>query len=231
LPLINADQRRSEEIRGKFWLFSVSLCLCGGFHFVARSCSPTPAADFHFGLSLANASATLVAHSASCGLACHFGPEARVATNTNASHLHKPPDPHHLQHEATNSADRRRHFNEAAWISLGDCKNCGCKPFAVNGTDDHVHLLVGVKPDTSLSDLVRRLKSSSSKWLHQEHAKPRFAWQLGYAGLSVSKSNASAVCRYIADQERHHQRMTFQQELIAFLKKHEIEYDERYIWE
>jgi putative transposase len=113
----------------------------------------------------------------------------------------------------------------------GIAKNLKCTPLAVNGTDDHVHMLVGIRPDSSLSDFVRSLKSSSSKWVHEDQGRPRFAWQLGFAALSVSKSNATSVSRYIAEQEEHHRRMSFQQELIAFLKKHEIEYDERYIWE
>jgi REP-associated tyrosine transposase len=113
----------------------------------------------------------------------------------------------------------------------GIAKNLKCTPLAVNGTDDHIHMLVGIRPDSSLSDLVRSLKSSSSKWVHDEQGRPRFAWQLGFAALSVSKSNAAAVSRYIAEQEQHHRKMSFQQELIAFLKKHAIEYDERYIWE
>jgi len=141
-----------------------------------------------------------------------------------------------LVHIIFSTKERRREIAPDLSTKLhgylwGIAKNCGCTPMAVNGTDDHIHLLVGIKPDSSLSDFVRRLKSSSSKWVHEQHARPRFAWQLGFAGLSVSKSNAAAVSRYIAEQEQHHKRISFQQELIAFLKKHEIEYDERYIWE
>jgi putative transposase len=104
-------------------------------------------------------------------------------------------------------------------------------PFAINGTEDHVHLLIGLRPDVSPSDAVRVLKANSSKWVHEELGQHRFAWQLGFSAFSVSKSNVAAVAKYIADQEEHHKKLTFQQELIAFLKKNGIEYDERYIWQ
>lgn len=113
----------------------------------------------------------------------------------------------------------------------GIAKNSRCTPMAINGIGNHVHLLIGIRPDVCVADLVRTLKANSSKWVHQEWKQPGFAWQLGYAALSVSKSNLQQVARYIAEQQRHHRRVNFQQELVAFLRKHEIEYDERYIWQ
>ena len=126
------------------------------------------------------------------------------------------------------SAELRPKLHAYLW---GIAKRSGASPIAVNGTSDHVHLLFGARPDTCIADLVRTLKSNSSKWMHEAHGQKFFAWQLGYAAFSVSKSNVGIVTRYIADQEQHHRKLTFQQELIAFLKKHEIEYDERYIWQ
>jgi REP-associated tyrosine transposase len=102
----------------------------------------------------------------------------------------------------------------------------------INGTSDHVHLLVQFPPGLSLSDAMRILKTNSSKWIHDRWpARSKFAWQTGYGAFSVSKSSAGAVFGYIADQEEHHRRKTFQEEFLEYLKKHEIDYDERYIWE
>ena len=111
----------------------------------------------------------------------------------------------------------------------GIIRGSGGVPIAINGTEDHVHLLLGLKPDVCVADTVRTLKANSSKWAHDNHRT--FGWQLGYAALSVSKSNVPAVAKYIAEQERHHRKMGFQQELVAFLQKHGIDYDERYIWQ
>jgi hypothetical protein len=98
-----------------------------------------------------------------------------------------------------------------------------------NGMADHVHLLVSLPPTVSVADAVRVIKANSSKWLHQKrHAS--FAWQNGYGAFSVSSSAAPEVIEYIRRQEEHHRRMTFQEELVAFLKKHKVEYDKRYIW-
>ena len=92
--------------------------------------------------------------------------------------------------------------------------------------------MVQLPPDLALSDAVRVLKTNSSKWVHEQWpARSKFAWQTGYGAFSVSKSNAAAVTKYIADQEKPHRRKTFQEEFLEYLKKHEIAYDERYIWE
>jgi REP element-mobilizing transposase RayT len=105
------------------------------------------------------------------------------------------------------------------------------KAKAVNGTADHVHLLVSMPANLSVAELVRILKANSSRWVNRSgKSKTTFAWQTGYAAYSVSQSNASAVARYIQDQETHHRRVTFQEEYLEFLKKNRIEYDERFIW-
>jgi putative transposase len=102
---------------------------------------------------------------------------------------------------------------------------------AAGGTADHVHLLVSAHPQTALSDLLRQAKAGSSRWIHQTfRGRGDFAWQDGYGAFTVSHSNLEDVGQYIAQQEKHHRRMTFQEEFIAFLDRHEIRYDDRYIW-
>ena len=103
-------------------------------------------------------------------------------------------------------------------------KACG-----INGTSDHVHMLINLPPNVPTSDALRFIKANSSRWMRDKWKKP-FAWQLGYAAFSVSKSNAPQVLKYIANQEEHHRRVAFTDELVDFLRKHEIDYDERYIW-
>jgi REP element-mobilizing transposase RayT len=103
------------------------------------------------------------------------------------------------------------------------------KLLAADGTSDHVHLLMRLPPKLSLADGLRVIKTNSSRWVRETHRQ--FRWQAGYAAFSVSESNLPAVARYIRNQEQHHRRISFQEELRACLKKHRIEYDERYIWE
>jgi putative transposase len=103
---------------------------------------------------------------------------------------------------------------------------------AINGPTDHVHLLLSLPPNLALSEAMRVLKTNSSRWVHEQWPQRRpFAWQTGYGAFSVSQSNADQVCAYIADQEEHHRLVSFQDEFLAFLKRHGIAYDERYIWE
>lgn len=100
----------------------------------------------------------------------------------------------------------------------------------VNGVEDHVHMLFVQSPSLSLADLMEKVKANSSGWMKRRWPELRkFAWQTGYTAFSVSKSNAGLVRRYIERQEQHHRKMTFQDEVVAFLKKHEIAYDPRYI--
>ncbi|MGH9581230.1 MAG: IS200/IS605 family transposase, partial [Terriglobales bacterium] len=106
------------------------------------------------------------------------------------------------------------------------------KALIVNGMHDHVHLLVELPPAVSVAELMRVAKANSSRWIHETRpGHSGFAWQTGYAAFSVSRSHAASVSRYIAEQEKHHRKRTFQEELILFLKKHGIEYDERYLWD
>ena len=114
----------------------------------------------------------------------------------------------------------------------GILKNENGSLIAAGGTGDHVHLLARLHAQTSVADALRIIKTNSSKWMHETLAnKSDFAWQTGYAAFAVSRSNMASVRRYIETQEAHHRRVTFQEELIVFLEKHGLEYDERYIWD
>jgi REP element-mobilizing transposase RayT len=113
----------------------------------------------------------------------------------------------------------------------GIAKPLGAILLAVNGPTDHLHLLLQHPPALAIADLVRAMKSSSSKWVHETWpSRPDFAWQEGYSAFSVSHSGRERVERYIARQEVHHRRGTFQEELLAFFERHGVSYDERYLW-
>ena len=103
-------------------------------------------------------------------------------------------------------------------------------PLEVGGPDDHVHLLVGLKATHLLADMMRVLKADSSKWVHGELGLPGFAWQEGYGAFTVSRSDVSTVRGYVQKQEEHHRTRSFQDEYRELLLKHEIEFDERYLW-
>ena len=94
--------------------------------------------------------------------------------------------------------------------------------------EDHAHLLIQLPATLALSKAVQLVKGGSSQWVG-EHG-PEFAWQEGYGAFSVSKSNIDAVVKYIANQEAHHRKISFEDEFIALLKKHGIEYDPRYVF-
>jgi REP element-mobilizing transposase RayT len=98
----------------------------------------------------------------------------------------------------------------------------------INGTTDHVHMLVRIRPSQSAAEIARVAKANSSRWIRER--SPEFAWQTGYGVFSVSESNIPSVTKYIATQEEHHKKHSFQDEFVAFLKKNRIAYDEKYIW-
>jgi REP element-mobilizing transposase RayT len=109
----------------------------------------------------------------------------------------------------------------------GIIKNLRGKPVLINGPKDHVHLLFVLPASLSLADFMEKLKANSSKW-----AKDRvrgFAWQAGYAAFSVSQSKLDEVKAYIAQQEGHHRRRTYQEEVVALLKRHGVEFDQRFV--
>ena len=103
---------------------------------------------------------------------------------------------------------------------------------AAGGMANHGHLLAGTARDKCMSDFVRAIKGNSSRWVHEEFPHLRhFGWQEGYGAFSISYPGQEKVKAYIAGQAEHHRTVTFQEEFIAFLKQHQISYDERYIWE
>lgn len=103
---------------------------------------------------------------------------------------------------------------------------------AAGGLPDHVHLLVRWRTDGTVADLMRNVKARSSAWIHATFpAQAGFHWQTGYGVFSVSQSQSDVVQRYIHQQVEHHRGQTFQEEFMGFLKAHEVEYDERYLWD
>jgi len=102
----------------------------------------------------------------------------------------------------------------------------------INGMPDHVHMLIGTKPDCNLSDLVRDIKSNSTKWINETGLiKSKFSWQNGFGAFTVSQSQLKKVIRYIENQEQHHSSKSFKEEYVDFLKAYQIDYDEEYIFE
>jgi putative transposase len=99
----------------------------------------------------------------------------------------------------------------------------------VNGEQDHIHMLIRVRPTHSAAEIARVVKTNSSRWLREKHSRD-FAWQTGYGVFSVSESSVRDVTEYIAKQQEHHRKRSFQEEYIAFLKKNNVEYDPKYIW-
>lgn len=113
----------------------------------------------------------------------------------------------------------------------GIVQNYNHKLLAINGMPDHIHIFFGMRPTQSLSDLMQDIKGSSSKWINEKKfIRDKFEWQEGYGAFSYSKSQSSRVISYIQNQEIHHRKMNFIDEYKMFLKKFEIEYDERYVF-
>jgi REP element-mobilizing transposase RayT len=113
----------------------------------------------------------------------------------------------------------------------GIARDLKCTLLIGGGAADHVHLLADVHQSLALADFVKEMKVASSRWIHETFSdEQHFGWQDGYSAFTVSKSIVPAVDKYIRSQEAHHHKQTFQEELLALLKRHGIEYDERYIW-
>jgi REP element-mobilizing transposase RayT len=107
-----------------------------------------------------------------------------------------------------------------------------CPVRLINSMPDHAHVLFSLTRAVTLAKAVEEVKRSSSKWIKTRGERfSKFAWQAGYGAFSVSESNVQKVSAYIRDQEEHHRVKTFQEEFREFLAKHQIPYDERYVWD
>ena len=107
-----------------------------------------------------------------------------------------------------------------------------CLTIVVGGCADHVHALFALSRNNSISQIVKEIKRTSSAWVKTvEQRYSKFRWQAGYGAFSVSQSHVASVQRYIIEQQEHHRRKTFEDEFRTFLKKYEIEFDERYVWD
>jgi REP element-mobilizing transposase RayT len=115
---------------------------------------------------------------------------------------------------------------------IGILKNIGSPSLEVNCVEDHAHILFLLSKTRSLSEVVEDVKTGSSKWLKTQDARLKdFHWQAGYGAFSVSQSSVASVCEYIVNQQEHHRRTSFQDEFRAFLTRHGVEFDERYVWD
>ncbi len=114
----------------------------------------------------------------------------------------------------------------------GICKNLDCQPIKIGGYTDHIHILCMLSKKIALMKLLEEVKSHSSKWMKtKDELLKNFYWQDGYGAFSVNPSEVDTVIEYIASQHEHHSKKTFQDEYRAFLKKYNVEYDERYVWD
>lgn len=111
-------------------------------------------------------------------------------------------------------------------------KNLDCPAITIGGVDDHIHILCTLSKNLSIAQLIEEVKKPTSRWLKSKGAGFHgFHWQNGYGAFSVSQSDVAKVRAYIANQEEHHRTLTFQEEFRRFLKKYQVSYDERYVWD
>jgi REP element-mobilizing transposase RayT len=101
----------------------------------------------------------------------------------------------------------------------------------IGGMPDHMHIVLKLKPIHKLSDIMQKVKGNSSKWINeQDRLVGRFGWQDGYGAFTVSESQVPVVVRYVKEQEKHHSNLSFKEEFIRILKRHQVEYNEQYLW-
>jgi REP element-mobilizing transposase RayT len=124
-------------------------------------------------------------------------------------------------------------LRERLWPFLGGiARQNKMKALEVGGVEDHVHILLSLPSTMAISKALQLIKGGSSKWIHENLPEHRlFAWQEKYGAFSVSVSLLDKTIQYIKGQEQHHRKMTFQEEFLALLRKHRIEFDERYLWD
>jgi REP element-mobilizing transposase RayT len=113
----------------------------------------------------------------------------------------------------------------------GICRTEKCTLLSAGGMPDHIHLAIQHHPNIGMADLMRLIKTNSSGWMHETFAtQGNFEWQPGYGAFSVSKSELATILKYIENQEVHHRQFDFKQEYLALLRKHGVEFDERYVF-
>jgi REP element-mobilizing transposase RayT len=111
-------------------------------------------------------------------------------------------------------------------------ENKGQKLLAIFAMPNHIHILIGMRPNIALSDLVRDIKSTSSNFIiGKKWVKGKFSWQIGYGAFSYSNSQLERVIKYVLNQEEHHKRKSFKEEYLEFLSKFEIDYDDKYLFD
>jgi REP element-mobilizing transposase RayT len=139
-------------------------------------------------------------------------------------------------HCVFSTKERRRliapELRDRLWPFLGGiARQNKMKAIEIGGVEDHVHILLSLPSTMAISKALQLMKGGSSKWIHETFPEHRlFAWQEEYGAFSVSVSQLDKTIEYSKGQEAHHRTMTFQEEFLALLKKHRIEYDERYLW-
>jgi REP-associated tyrosine transposase len=123
-------------------------------------------------------------------------------------------------------------LEERLWPYMGGiARENNMKAMSIGGTEDHIHMLLSLPATIAIAKAIQLIKGGSSKWVHDEFPQHgHFGWQEGYGAFSVGISQVEETIGYIQRQKEHHRKVTFQDEFLKILKKHRIEYDERYIW-
>jgi putative transposase len=139
-----------------------------------------------------------------------------------------------LVHRVFSTKERRRlirtETQSELWSFIGGiARKNGFKALIVGGTDDHVHVLLSLPATIPLAKAMQLLKGSSSRWMNENHVKG-FAWQEGYGAFTLGVSQKPRTIDYIKRQAEHHRKRSFEEEFVAFLKKHAIDYDPKYVW-
>jgi len=126
----------------------------------------------------------------------------------------------------------RQHKDELYKYITGIIQNKKQKVIIINGMPDHIHILIGIKPDIALSDLIRDVKANASSFINEKRwIMGKFNWQEGFGAFSYSHSQLDSVANYIRNQEKHHSRKTFREEYLELLKKFDVDYDPKYMFD